>query len=225
MKKALVALLFLVGCAPLPDVTPSPSVSVRPLPASPSPAASPSPSEALQPPLLPAAATQGLEPVPGLQPALRDREPWWANSGIGDNRLAYFASAEEASKLEPRLLASFQEKDYQNFLEGIPAVFSFEDHRVCVLRKTDSDFYRMFVLAPISGGKWPAPLAALKLPRVPLEGLKGKKTLVVLATGERLGEHLDHMMGQAGLVIEPTPSPTSQASGSPSPTPTSTPHT
>lgn len=216
MKKALLVLWLLAGCAPVPELTPSPTVSLSPSPtrSSPPPSATP-----LQPPLLPDAASQGLNPLPGLTPEMRDSEPWWANSGIGDNRLAYFSSDKPSNQLEPQLLSAFQEPGYSNFLEGIPAVFSFEGNRICVLRKADSDLCRMFVLAPLNKPEWPASLKALKLPPVSGPSLKGPKTLVVLASGERLGEHVDHMLGQAGLVIEPTSTPSPAATPAPSATP------
>ncbi len=212
MRKALLVLWLLAGCAPVPDITPSPTLSVSPSPTGSTPLPSGSPVAApLQPPLLPAAASRGLNPLAGLTSEMRDREPWWANSGIGDNRLAYFSSDKPAEQLEPQLLSAFQEPGYSNFLEGIPAVFSFEGNRICVLRKADSDLCRMFVLAPLKKPEWPASLKALKLPPVSVESLKGQNTLVVLASGERLGEHVDHMLGQAGLVIEPTSTPVPSA--------------
>lgn len=65
---------------------------------------------------------------------------------------------------------------------------------------------QLFIIAPLNGDKQlPKSLLALKLPPIPPEELADKSTLVALATGEGLGEHIDHMLGQAGLVITPTP--------------------
>ena len=217
-------LLLLWGCAPLPDSTATPGSDLSPsaisstTPLSPSPIASASPTSTaprLPDPDLPAGVLKPLDRVAGLQPKMKETEAWWANSGISDNRLGYYATTKSSGDIEAELLPSFTQ-DSKPYLEGIGPVFDFDGTRVCIMKRTNSDTEELFVVVPLSDPPViPKSLSALKLPTISPASLKGKKTLVVLATGRGLGEHVDHMLGQAGLVITPTPTPTPTATPTP----------
>lgn len=221
MRKSLWAgslLLILWGCAPLPDSSPTAGVAVtgspRP-PVSATPAQTPEPVVSATPgqprlpePDLPAAVLKPLQPVAGLVPKMKDTEVWWADSGISDNRLGYYASDKGVAEIEAELLPTFTDNKVP-YIEGVGPVFDFEGNRVCLMKSTDSDLEELFVLVPLADPPVvPTSLRALKLPNISAQALKGHKTLVILATGKGLGEHVDHMLAQAGLVITPTPPPT-----------------
>lgn len=195
------------GCAP-PDQQPSVSTQTTTtvaVAASPQPIVSATPAEAMPAPDLPDAVLKPLEPVAALQPQMKETESWWANSGISENRLGYYASKKSPAEVEAELLPTFTK--HKPYLEGIGPVFDFEGNRVCVMRRDDG-VEEMFVLVPLGEPPVvPESLKALKLPAIPPEKLKGQSTLVVLATGKGLGAHVDHMLGQAGLVITPSPTP------------------
>jgi hypothetical protein len=155
--------------------------------------------------------TKGLEPVAGLSPEMRERETWWANSGISDNRLAYYASTKTVSELEAELSGPLME-GYREYLEGVGAWVSFEGLRLALVKSEKEGPDRMLILAPLpADGSTPEALKQLKLPVLEKPDWKGQKTLVVMSTGEGLGQHMDHMLGQAGLVITPSPSATPSA--------------
>ncbi|MBS2036504.1 hypothetical protein JST97_16045 [bacterium] len=208
-----VLLLLLWGCAP-PEgqrasgsptpaqVTPSPLMEL----ASPSPsptekvavAASPLPQPDLPEKLLKSYASAPLDPK------IKDSETWWADSGINDNRLGYYTSQEASGEIEAKLVPIFTGGHNKPYLEGIGPVFDYDGNRVCIVKREKDE--AMFVIAPLGPDKKiPQILLSLKLPPIAPEELEGKSTLVVLATGQGLGEHMDHMLGQAGLVITPTP--------------------
>lgn len=193
------------GESPTPPLTPGTTTTVPMTPtATPTEvamAATPFPE-----PDVPVDRFRSLHELSVFKPEMRESETWWANSGITENRLGYYTSERSVADLEKELLSVYQTPDNKPFLEGIPAVFSFEDNRVCLMRRGDTDLAQMFILAPLNkDGQLPAAVRELKLPPIPPAELKGKKTLVVLATGYGLGEHVDHMLANAGLVITPTP--------------------
>lgn len=204
-------LLLLWGCAP-PDGA-SPTTSPSPLRSTSSPVpqtASPIPSETvaaaatpLPQPDLPEKLLKHFAPAP-LDPKVKDSETWWADSGINENRLGYYTSQASPSEIEAQLVPVFTSGENKPYLEGIGPVFDYEGNRVCIVKREKDE--ALFVIAPLGPEKQlPKSLLDLKLPPIPPEELKGKSTLVVLATGQGLGEHMDHMLGQAGLVITPTP--------------------
>jgi hypothetical protein len=148
-----------------------------------------------------------LERVAGLEPQMKDTEVWWADSGISDNRLGYYASQKSVEEVEAELRPAFTANN-RPYIEGIGPVFDFEGNRVCLMKRPDN-VEELFVLVPLGDPPvLPKSLRALKLPKIPNEALQGQKTLVVLATGQGLGDHVDHMLAQAGLVITPTPTAT-----------------
>ena len=210
---APILLLLLWGCSPPEGGTPNSTstmavsntttVAVSPT-ASPSPLAMASPR--LPEPDLPSKLLGSYQPVAGLEPKMKDRETWWADSGISDNRLGYYTSNESVAQVEAQLLPAFTSDQNKPYLEGIGPVFDYDGNRVCIMKRGDKAGEQLFVLVPLGAEKTiPKSLLALKLPNIPAAELEGKATLVVLATGEGLGEHVDHMLGQAGLVITPTP--------------------
>lgn len=167
-------------------------------------------------PDLPGGSFKALQPLDVLEPKMKENETWYANSGIIDNRLGYYVSDLAPIEIEAQLIDSFQQPGNEPYLEGVGPVFTFEGTRVCVMRRKDSTISQLFVIAPLSDPpKVPDSLRALRLPPIPAETLRGKKALVVLATGEGLGAHVDHMLGQAGLVITPSPSETPTATSTP----------
>lgn len=200
------------GCAPVDQQPSQTTVStnttvavVATTPTPPEPVVTSAPPEAMPTPDLPEGVLKPLEPVAALQPKMKETESWWADSGISDNRLGYYASKKSVAEVEAELLPSFTR--HKPFLEGIGPVFDFEGNRVCIMKRDDG-LEELFVLVPLADPPVvPKSLKALKLPDIPPEKLKGQATLVVLATGKGLGEHVDHMLGQAGLVITPTPAP------------------
>lgn len=217
-----VLLFVLWGCSPpeqtVSPVSPSPvatatAVSSPALSASPSPVAMATP---LLPPDLPSPVFQSVKEVPALKPEMRETETWWADSGITENRLGYYASDKSVAELEKELLPAFQTEENRPYLEGIPAVFDFEKSRVCLMRRGDTDFAQMFMLVPLGDPPVvPASLKQIKLPPIPASELQGHKTLVVLATGFGLGEHVDHMLASAGLSIDPTSTPEATPAATP----------
>ena len=222
--KTLALLVLLYGCAPMPPIStgsPQPHSTVTPS-SSPKPVASASAHPSLEPlaqPQLPIAMTEGLAPVAGLQPSMRDSETWWADSGIRDNRLAYYASPKSISELESQMSGPFLE-GYREYLEGVGTWVSFEGMRVALARPQKEGPDRLLILAPLPpNGSMPAVLKTLKLPILEKPDWKGGKTLVVTATGQGLCEHMDHMLGQAGLTVTPSPAPLTTASATPSATP------
>jgi len=218
----MLMLISLWGCAPLPEgglPTGTPSVQVSAT-AAPSPIASGSPLAVASPvflkPDLPADTFKALQALEVLEPKMKETETWYANSGIMDNRLGYYVSKQAPIEIEAQLIDDFTQGGNEPYIEGVGPVFTFEGTRVCVMRRKDSTISQLFVIAPLSDPpKVPESLRALRLPPIPAESLRGQKALVVLATGEGLGEHVDHMLGQAGLVITPSPSETPTATASP----------
>ena len=218
---APVLLLLLWGCSPpeggIPNSTSTAVVSNTtttlnsPTPSS-SPLAMVTPK--LPEPDLPSKLLGSYQPVAGLEPKMKESETWWADSGISDNRLGYYTTRESVAQVEARLLPVFTAGKNKPYLEGIGPVFDYDGNRVCIMKRGDKPGEELFVIAPLGAEKIiPKSLLALKLPNLPATELKGKTTLVVLATGEGLGEHVDHMLGQAGLVITPTPSETPTPGG------------
>ncbi len=216
MKKSLTPalLLLLWGCSP-PEGTPNTAtttpVSNVTQSATPSVSATPvavvTPSVRLPAPDLPEKLFKNYHSV-SLEPKLKDSETWWADSGIQDNRLGYYTSNDSVAQVEAQLAPVFTANDNKPYLEGIGPIFDYDGNRVCVMKRA-SGGEQLFVIAPLGDDKQiPKSLLALKLPPIPAAELEGKTTLVILATGEGLGEHIDHMLGQAGLVITPTPSAT-----------------
>ncbi|MFN8608963.1 MAG: hypothetical protein U0931_15625 [Vulcanimicrobiota bacterium] len=214
MKKhwlAAALLLSLWGCAP-PDgprqASPTPSGPATTRPATPD--LSPSPVETvavaaspLPEPDLPEKVFKSYARAK-IDPKLQDSETWWADSGINQNRLGYYTSQDSVAEVEAQLLPVFTAGDNKPYLEGIGPVFDYDGTRVCIMKRPKDE--ALFVIAPLGAApKLPKSLLSLKLPPIPPEELEGKTTLVVLATGQGLGEHMDHMLGQAGLVITPTP--------------------
>lgn len=219
MKKSLAAatLLLLWGCAP-PDGTPNATstVAVSNTTTIVSPSATPSSVAAAAPKLpepdLPEKLLKNYQPA-RLEPKLKDSETWWADSGIQDNRLGYYTSNESVAQIEAQLVPAFTGEGNQPYLEGIGPVFDYDGNRVCIMKRSGGG-EQLFVIAPLGASKQiPKSLLALKLPPIPPEELANRTTLVVLATGSGLGDHIDHMLGQAGLVITPTPGPTETPGG------------
>ena len=218
MKKSLASalLLLLWGCSPPDGTTPhttettvasNVTQSATPVPTSSSPVAVTTPALRLPEPDLPEKLLKVYQSVP-LEPKLKESETWWADSGIQDNRLGYYTSNDSVAQVEAQLAPVFTANDNKPYLEGIGPIFDYDGNRVCVMRRA-SGGEQLFVIAPLGDDKQiPKSLLALKLPPIPAAELEGKTTLVILATGEGLGEHIDHMLGQAGLVITPTPSAT-----------------
>jgi len=207
-------LIMLWGCAPPDSITGTPApqptqtvVVAPPQTATPIAALTPtaSPTAVLAEPDFPPGVLRSMDRVAGLTPAMKETEVWWANSGIQNNRLGYYASPKSPKEVEEQLLPSFLK--HRPYHEGIGPVFDFDGCRVCLMKRPESELEELFVLVPLGDPPViPDTLKALKLPKISLEALKGQKTLVVLATGQGLGEHVDHMLGQAGLVLTPTPS-------------------
>ncbi len=195
-----ISFLLLVGCSPpelanqntgTPVLSPSPAQTVAA-------AASPLPQPDLPEKLL---KSYTLAP---LDPKLKDSETWWADSGINDNRLGYYTSQQSVAQVEAQLLPVFTGAHNKPYIEGIGPVFDYAGNRVGLVKRDKDE--ALFVIAPLGADKQlPKSLLDLKLPPVAPEELAGQTTLVVLATGQGLGEHVDHMLGQAGLVITPTP--------------------
>lgn len=214
-------LLLLWGCAPpdgTPNATSTAAVSNTTETAASSPSASPTAVAAtaavvkLPEPDLPEKLLKNYHPV-RLEPKLKDSETWWADSGIQDNRLGYYTSNDSVAQIEEQLVPIFTANDNKPYLDGIGPVFDYDGNRVCIMKRA-SGGEQLFVIAPLGASKQvPKSLMALKLPPIAPEELADKTTLVVLATGEGLGEHVDHMLGQAGLVITPTPTPTESPNG------------
>lgn len=223
MKKSLASalLLLLWGCAPLdgtPNSTSTVAVSnttstVTPAPSnSPTAVAASAAAAKLPEPDLPEKLLKNYQSAP-LEPKLKDSETWWADSGIQDNRLGYYTSNDSIAQIEAQLVPVFTADGNKPYLEGIGPVFDYDGNRVCIMKRSGGG-EQLFVIAPLGAAKQvPQSLLALKLPPIPPEELANKTTLVVLATGEGLGDHIDHMLGQAGLVITPTPSPTESPEG------------
>lgn len=218
----LSALMLLTwGCSP-PIDSPQGTASPRVSPTLASPLASESPvavaGPAFQPPILSQKVFQPLKELEVLQPSMRETETWYANSGIIDNRLGYYTTAESVIEAEARLLEEFTAQGLRPYLEGIGPVISFENVRLCLTRSQDSDASQLFLVAAIDDPVGLVKtLRTLKLPALDPELLRGQKTLVVLATGEGLGRHVDQVLGQSGLVIDPATEATA------TPTPTQTP--
>ena len=207
MRKTLCALLlagFLSGCAPpgqdLATVTPAATATATAPPVTAGPTA-----EALKEPKI--ADKVALEKLDVLKPEMTEKEVWWADSGISDNALGYYASDKPMAELETELLKQIRDPELKPLVPEAGEVFSFEDLRVCVLQGKED---RMFVLSPLGEDGQPSPaLQKMKLPEVKLtpEQRKGKTTLVVLATGQGLARSVDHALGEAGLSFEPTGTP------------------
>lgn len=204
-------LLLLWGCSP-PESSNQTTTSTPAFvtSATATPAATPTPSQTvaaaaspLPPPDLPDKLLKSYAPA-RLDPKIKESETWWADSGISDNRLGYYTSKESVSQVEAQLLPVFTGGTNKPYIEGIGPVFDYDGNRVCIVKRDKDE--ALFVIAPLGAEKQlPKSLMDLKLPPIPPEELAGKTTLVVLATGQGLGEHVDHMLGQAGLVITPTP--------------------
>jgi len=213
-------LLLLWGCAPpdgaIPNSTSTAVSNTTSVVSSPTPSVSPLAlvSPKLPEPDLPSKLLGSYQPVAGLQPKMKESETWWADSGISDNRLGYYTTSESVAQVEAQLVPVFTGGENKPYLEGIGPVFDYDGNRVCIMKRGDKPGEELFVIAPLGAQKIvPKSLLALKLPNIPASELEGKTTLVVLATGEGLGEHIDHMLGQAGLVITPTPSETPTPGG------------
>ncbi len=214
-------LLLLWGCAPpdgTPNTTSTVAVSNSTSTVTPQPSASPTAVAAsaaaakLPEPDLPAKLLKTYQAA-RLEPKLKESETWWANSGIQENRLGYYTSNDSVADIEARLVPVFTAEGNKPYLEGIGPVFDYDGNRVCIMKRS-SGGEQLFVIAPLGAAKQiPKSLLALKLPPISAEELANTTTLVVLATGEGLGEHIDHMLGQAGLVITPTPTPTETPGG------------
>lgn len=222
MKKSLVApalLLLLWGCAPpekTPDSTSTVSVSNTTTVVTPAPSSSPTAVAAAATPLpqpdLPEKLLKTYTQAP-IDSKLKDSETWWADSGIQENRLGYYTSDDSMAQVEAQLTPVFTADGNKPYLEGIGPVFDYDGNRVCIMKRA-SGGEALFVIAPLGANKQiPKSLQALKLPPIPPEELANKTLLVVLATGNGLGEHIDHMLGQAGLVITPSPEPTETPKG------------
>lgn len=231
-KVAGALLLFLMGCAPINEVAPSPSLSATTVPtsgpsSSPTPVAlvspSPAPENELPAPDLPAEVTRNLHPVSHFPPKMRDSEVWWADSGIRENRMSYYASSKSPEEIEAELSPACNTPEQKAYLPDLGKVFSFEGNRIGLTRGPGGD--RMFLLVPVGDPPAiPACLKALKLPPIAVEDLKGQRTLVILATGQGLAEHVDHMLAQSGLAITPSASPTAEVeTPEPDTEPTATP--
>jgi len=214
-------LLLLWGCSPpeggIPNSTSTVAVSnTTTVLNSPTPSGSPVAvsSPRLPEPDLPSKLLGNYQPVAGLEPKMKESETWWADSGISDNRLGYYATSESVAQVEARLVPVFTAGGNKPYLEGIGPVFDYDGNRVCIMKRGDKPGEELFVIAPLGAEKTiPKSLLDLKLPKIPAAELEGKTTLVVLATGKGLGDHVDHMLGQAGLVITPTPSETPTPGG------------
>ncbi|MBX3169514.1 MAG: hypothetical protein KF760_19085 [Candidatus Eremiobacteraeota bacterium] len=221
MKKSLAPalLLLLWGCAP-PEGTPNTTstVAISHATSTVTPSATPTAVAAsgatakLPEPDLPEKLLKNYQPAP-LEPKLKESETWWADSGIQDNRLGYYTSNDSVAQIEAQLVPVFTAGGNKPYLEGIGPVFDYDGNRVCIMKRSAGG-EQLFVIAPLGTARQvPKSLRALKLPPIPAEELANKTTLVVLATGEGLGEHIDHMLGQAGLVITPTPAPAETPDG------------
>lgn len=217
MRKCLAPalLLLLWGCSPpegtSPGVTSTVAVSNTTTAVTPAPSATPTEVAAAATPLpepdLPEKLLKTYTAAP-IEPKLKASETWWADSGIQDNRLGYYTSNDSLAQVEAQLTPVFTAEGNKPYLEGIGPVFDYDGNRVCIMKRA-SGGEALFVIAPLGAAKQiPKSLLSLKLPPIPPEELANKTTLVVLATGDGLGEHIDHMLGQAGLVITPTPAPT-----------------
>lgn len=208
MKKSLLPLLLgclLWGCTPAENPNPTPAVPS----ASESPAMIGSPT--LQPdktegmtgrPDLPAEAFSTLTLLHAIRPEMREQETWWADSGIRDNRLAYYGSVQQPEAVAAMLKPYYEKPGYRPFVEGAPLTFSFDGAQLCVVRRNSGDVSQMYVLVPISEPPVePQVLRDLKLPAVTTGELAQFKTLVVLATGQGLSDHMDHMLANAGFTL------------------------
>ena len=221
MRKSLVPalLLLLWGCSPpegTPNATSTVAVSNTTTAVTPVPSSTPTTVAAAAAPLpqpdLPDKLLKNYTPAP-LDAKLKDSETWWADSGIQENRLGYYTSNDSLAQVEAQLTPVFTADGNKPYLEGIGPVFDYDGTRVCIMKRA-SGGEALFVIAPLGANKQvPKSLTALKLPPIPPEELTNKSMLVVLATGNGLGEHIDHMLGQAGLVITPTPDPTETPKG------------
>ena len=223
---ALVLLSVLWGCGPLPpdgNVTGTPTPDVVASQTStpkPVPSGSATPAAKIPAPDFPAQVFKPLKPIAALEPKMQDTEVWFADSGIKDNRLGYYVTNDDLIEAEARLKPTFI-KDKEPYLEGVGPIFNFQNGRVGLVRRKGSAVCEFFMLVPLSNPpKVPACLKEIKLPAIPEASLRGGKTLVVLATGEGLGEHVDHMLANAGLVITPTPTATPTATPTPTTSPT-----
>lgn len=214
MNKGCLASILLVvmwGCAPpeaieptgsLTPVSATPVATVTPILSS-TPIKSPVPLPPLPQPDFPPEVFKPYQ-VATLDPKIKDSEIWWADSGISDNRIGYYTSNESAAQIESELLPSFTASGNKPYLDGIGPVFDYEGNRVCLMKRAKDEV--LFVIVPLGADQQiPDSLKALKLPSINSEKLKDKTCLVILASGQGLGEHVDHMLGQAGLVITPTP--------------------